>query len=234
MGYARGSLEAKSVSAGYEGRPVIEGASIRVCPGEIVGIIGHNGAGKSTLLKGLVGMIPLLGGEVWLDGARVTPKPQAMSRRGVVYLPQGGRLFRNLSVEDNLRLSGVDLGKDSQHKRVQELFGEVELWLGKKGRELSGGQAQIVAVVGALASGRRLVLFDEPSLGLAPGAVEQLFSFLQRQCEDGSVGLMIAEHRLGWVLQVASRVAVVRRGRVVYEVEDVGPEDEPEIQKAFF
>ena len=209
------------VFAGYGGKEVLFGISLEVFKGEIVALIGHNGAGKTTILKSAFGMIDISRGSVNLDERPVaSPNPRDMLRAGVVYLPQGKRVFDNLSVRENL-IIGNELSLnhdqlDDAIARVQHLFPIIEKRRRSKGKHLSGGEKQMVALGRAMMRSPRLLLLDEPSLGLTPPLVTEIFDKLREIATGLGVGILVVEQKIGEILRVADRVCVLRQGLVSF------------------
>ncbi|MCX7058793.1 MAG: ABC transporter ATP-binding protein [Proteobacteria bacterium] len=203
--------------AGYEpGTPIVFDASLRVAPGEIVALLGPNGAGKSTLIKAVAGLVPVSGGAASLDGLDLLCRPA--HRRvalGLAYVPQIENVFATLSVEDNLALA-ADLGpREGRRQRLLAalaLFPEIETRRGELAGRLSGGQRQMLAVARALLAGPRVLLLDEPSAGLSPKIVGELFARI-RAIANGGVGVVLVEQNVRAALAIADRVVVLVQGR---------------------
>jgi branched-chain amino acid transport system ATP-binding protein len=212
-------LEARSVVSGFTTRPVVE-ATLEVWPGETVALIGHNGAGKSTLLKALVGLLPVASGEVFFEGRRLADgAPNERRALGIVYVPQGNRIFTNLTVRDHLELACLDRGRPARREAVERavaLFPDLALVLGLVGGSLSGGQRQTVALAAAMASHPRLLLLDEPLLGLAPRAAMAALKTVGALNTVEDVSVIMVEHNVPAALTVARRVYVLRHGRVSF------------------
>ena len=173
-----GLLRVDTLVAGYGKKRVLNGVSLEVTPGEIVALIGHNGAGKSTLLKTLFGMLPVWAGSIELDGKRLGVfSPRELLRAGVAYVPQGNRVFSDLTVGENLEMGGVTLsdraGLREGMDRVFGLFPALKPHLRQPARTLSGGEKQMLALANVLILSPRLLFLDEPSLGLAPRLVNE-------------------------------------------------------------
>jgi branched-chain amino acid transport system ATP-binding protein len=214
-------LSAKSLTAGYGKKEVVKGVSLDLYAGEIVALIGHNGAGKSTLLKAIFGMIPLWEGEVRLDGrVQQPPAPRAFLRAGVAYVPQGNRVFTDLTVRENLEIGGVTLPSRRQLReaaeRVLALFPPLRDRLQQRAGTLSGGEKQMVALANAYMVNPRALLLDEPSLGLAPPLVTEALQRIQSLTHDARGAALIVEQKVREVLKIADRVIVMRNGGVSY------------------
>lgn len=210
------TLSAEQVSAGYARKRVVNDVSFDVAPGEITGIIGANGAGKTTLLRALAGRLPLLSGSVRLDG-------QVISRRhvrsnildGLVYVPQGGPTFPDLSVRENLHVAAFGARTSVTRDVLDEiatLFPVLEERQNQRAGALSGGERGMLALARALIARPRMLLLDEPSIGLAPAIVGVVADAISRIHRERGVGILLVEQNLGIVESLASRVHVMRNG----------------------
>lgn len=182
---------------GYGKKQVLNGVTLDVAPSEIVALIGHNGAGKSTILKAIFGMLPIWTGSVALDGTRLNaPKPRELLRAGVAYVPQGNRVFTDLTVRENLEIGGVTLSDSARliegMERVFTLFPELRPRLRQRAGTLSGGEKQMLALGNALLLSPRILLLDEPSLGLAPPRVTEALQHIQQISRDS--GTTVLDH----------------------------------------
>ena len=195
--------------------------SLNVGRGEIVALLGANGAGKSSVLNAVAGLVPAAAGDVSLAGASIARRaPEGIVRRGVALAPEGRRVFPRLSVEQNLRL-GAAIVKDASEReeareRVLDLFPILRERLGQSAGTLSGGQQQMLAIGRALMSRPRLLLLDEPSLGLAPIIVGQIFDLLARLRDDG-VTILLVEQNVRRSLEIADRAYILVNGRIESE-----------------
>jgi branched-chain amino acid transport system ATP-binding protein len=211
-------LELERVELAYGGVAAVRGISLNVGPGEIVGLIGPNGAGKSTTLHGVMGLVPLRGGDIRLGGRSLRGKsPERIARSGVALVPEGRRLFPELTVEENLRLglagrSGGN-GADTDLDEVAELFPIVRDFAGRAAGALSGGQQQQLAIARALVARPAVLLLDEPSLGLAPTVVDIVFQTLRTIRERG-FGVLLVEQRAQRTVALADRTHVLASGQV--------------------
>ncbi len=214
-------LKAESLVSGYGKKQVLNGVSVEVAAGEIVALIGHNGAGKSTLLKTVFGLLPLWQGQVVLDDKVISrPNPRDLLRSGVAYVPQGNRVFTDLTVRENFEMGGVTLTDRAQLdvgiSRVLSLFPDLKSRLGQRAGTLSGGEKQMLALGNALLLLPRLLLLDEPSLGLAPPLVTDALGHIRQISEVSGVAVLIVEQKVREVLKIAQRVYVLRNGRVSF------------------
>lgn len=214
-------LSAANLVAGYRKRQVLKGVSLNVMSGEIVALIGHNGAGKSTLLKAVFGVIPIWQGRVILDGQTVeSPSPRKLLRAGVAYVPQGNRVFNDLTVRENLEIGSMILPSkaliDEGIDRVFSLFPSLKSRLKQRAGTMSGGEKQMLALGNALILSPRLLLLDEPSLGLAPPLVSDALERIQEISRSLGVSALIVEQKVREVLKIAQRVYVLRNGSVSF------------------
>jgi branched-chain amino acid transport system ATP-binding protein len=216
-------LELKSVRAGYGKAEVLHDVDLCVRAGELVAVIGANGAGKSTLLKTVVGLVPLRSGTVSYRGERVTAaRPERLVRAGLALVPEGRMLFGPMTVRDNLELGAYGAGRERRAviqrglERVHALFPVLEERAAQPAETLSGGEQQMLAVGRALMSEPTLLLLDEPSLGLAPLVIAEIFSVLDELRAQG-VTILLVEQDARLALKHADRGSVMRTGRVVLE-----------------
>jgi branched-chain amino acid transport system ATP-binding protein len=214
-------LQVRQLSAGYGRIGVVSGVSFDVAAGEVVTLIGSNGAGKSTLLKAISGLIAPSAGTVVLDGKIVTgTAPERLVRAGLALVPEGRMLFGPMSVLENLRLgahterSSAVIGE--RLERVHALFPVLAERAEQPAATLSGGEQQMLAVGRALMSGPHVLLLDEPSLGLAPKVISEIFSVLDALRADG-LAVLLVEQDANLALKHADRGLVMRTGRVVLE-----------------
>jgi len=223
---ARRLLNVDALVTGYGKKQVVNGVTLDVAGGEIVALIGHNGAGKSTLLKAVFGLLPVWKGQVMLYGEILrSPTPRELLRAGVSYVPQGNRVFTDLTVRENLEMGGVTLpGKARLNEgieRVFTLFPALKTKLCQRAGTLSGGEKQMLALANALILSPRLLLLDEPSLGLAPPLVSEALGRIQAISRDSGMTVLIVEQKVREVFKIAQRVYVLRNGRVSFS----GPTD---------
>ena len=213
-------LEVDGLSTRYGAIAALRGADLRVGAGEVVALIGPNGAGKTTLLNTIGGVLRPAVGRVRVDGVDVTRStPEAMVRHGVALVPEHRRLFRDLTVEENLLLGGVVVKAADRRRRLEELIHQFPI-LGVKRHVqagfLSGGEGQQLAMARALMSDPRLLLMDEPALGLAPVLVDVLMRLIS-ELRAGGRTILIVEQNVAKVLEVADRAYEMRTGTIVEE-----------------
>ena len=224
MSERRALLELVDVDSGYGHVEVVRDVSIFVEPGELVAIIGSNGAGKSTLLKTIAGLLAPSDGSVIFGGQPVTGMaPERLVKRGMALVPEGRLLFGPMTVRENLELGAYSLprsGKrqvvEEQVRAVGELFPVLAERADQPAETLSGGEQQMLAIGRAMMSRPKLLLLDEPSLGLAPKVIAEIFEALD-SLRDGGVTLLLVEQDARLALQHASRGYVMQTGRVVLE-----------------
>ncbi|MDR7415389.1 MAG: ABC transporter ATP-binding protein [Armatimonadota bacterium] len=209
------TLRVEGLVCGYGGAPVLRGVSLEVGSGEVVGLLGRNGAGKTTLLRAIMGLVRPVQGRVRLDGVELTGlAPHEIPRLGIGYVPQGRRLFPELTVGENLRMGLRVRGSEGEALAwVLELFPVLrERWDQPAGR-LSGGEQQMVAIARALCLRPILLLLDEPLEGLMPGMVQRVLEVLTHLAQEG-VGVLLAEQRVGSALRVLHRGLLLEGGRI--------------------
>jgi branched-chain amino acid transport system ATP-binding protein len=214
-------LEFRSVNTHYGAVHILKDVDLAIYPGEMVCLLGGNASGKSTTLKTLLGMVTPTSGEVLLDGEVVNDKPTSYRViNGVTMVPENRRLFKRLTVKENLEL-GAYLRDDKEGieedlENIYELFPRVEERLSQKAGTLSGGEQQMVAIGRALMSRPRVLLMDEPSMGLAPALVQQNFELIQQIHEEG-MAIFMVEQNANMALSIADRGWVLQTGRVVLD-----------------
>ena len=211
--------------------------SFRVGQGEIVALLGANGAGKSSTLNALAGLVPVSAGRVVFDGAEIQRlPPERIVRRGLALTPEGRRVFPRLSVADNLRLGAVPqhdrVAAEEARRRVLELFPPLAQRLDQPAGTLSGGQQQMLAIGRSLMAGPDLLLLDEPSLGLAPILVDQIFELLERLREQ-HVTILLVEQNVHRALELADRAYVLVGGSVEREGPAAALRASAEIERAY-
>jgi branched-chain amino acid transport system ATP-binding protein len=219
------ALALEQLSVRYGAVEAVRGLSLEVRPGQIVGLIGPNGAGKSSTLHAIMGTAPITGGDVRLDGTSVVGRrPEDVARRGVAIVPEGRRIFGELTVEENLRLGLAARGARKNGDgiaRAYELFPVLREFRSRQAGTLSGGQQQQLAIGRALAADPAVLLLDEPSLGLAPKIVDVVFEALTRIREAG-LAVLLVEQRAQRTVALADESHVLANGELRLSL---GPED---------
>lgn len=214
-------LEVIGLTAGYGRATALDGVSLRVESGEIVALLGPNGAGKTTLVNSIAGILGPSGGSVVFDGSDLTTlDPHRIISRGVAVVPEGRRIFPRMTVAENLVIGSyapdARADRDASLARVHEIFPKLAERQDQEAGTLSGGEQQMLAIGRALMSKPRLLLLDEPSLGLAPIVVHGIFDVL-REINNGGVSILLVEQNAVEALDLASRGYVLEEGRIVEE-----------------
>ena len=205
-------LAIEGLAVDLAGRPALRDVVLAVAPGEAVGLIGPNGAGKSTLLKAVMGLVPARG-TIRFEGAELGQlAPERRAALGIGYAPEGRRVFRGLTVAENLDVAGA-AERARRTEAALNLFPALRPHLNRRAWQLSGGQQQMLAIARALVAGPKILLLDEPSLGLAPIVLEELTPALARIAAGGTA-LLIAEQNAARLRGVAGRVVEISRGRL--------------------
>ena len=216
-------LEIRDLRVNYGRIRALQGVSLDVAEGEIVALIGANGAGKSSTMNAISGVARTASGEIRLDGESLVGLPShRVIGRGVVQVPEGRLIFAGLTIEENLRLAAAaahDRRRETAEiERVLDLFPMLKERLKDRGSGLSGGQAQMLALARGLVASPRLLLLDEPSLGLAPLAAREVFDLIPR-LRDGGITILLVEQNVRRALAVADRGYVLEGGRIVLDGE---------------
>ena len=210
----------EQLDAGYGKKQVLFGVSLEVQHGEIVALIGPNGAGKSTVLKAVCGLIPAWKGEIHFRDERIDGSPPPRNvERGITFCPQGNRVFDGLGVRENLEIGGCRLPARELGQRIDAvlaLFPALKDRLKERAGNLSGGEQQMLAVGRALIPKPRLLLLDEPSLGLSPNVVRVVFDSIRKISEDSGTAILVVEQKVREVLSIAQRVYSLRLGQVAF------------------
>jgi branched-chain amino acid transport system ATP-binding protein len=231
-------LEVENLSVHYGAIRALKGISFRVAAAEVVALIGANGAGKSTALRTLSGLMRPSGGSIRLAGREIGGLPaHEVVRAGIAHVPEGRGIFTNLTVRENLELAGYVRRRDraalgKARERVFRLFPRLKERLNQPGATLSGGEQQMLAFGRALMTGGRLLLMDEPSMGLAPVLVENIFEIIREVKAEGAT-ILLVEQNAYQALGVADRAYVLETGQIALE----GPAEElrnsAEVKRAY-
>ena len=209
-------LEAEGLHTYYGKSHILHGISLTVRDGEIVTLLGRNGAGKSTTLRSLIGLTPARQGSVRIFGQTTTHlPPDRIAARGVGFVPEGRRIFGSLTVEENL-LVPIERPGPWNLARIYELFPRLRERRANKGRFLSGGEQEMLAIARALLLNPKLLMLDEPSQGLAPLLVRDLFAVIGRMRHEG-ISILLVEQNVRMAVEIADRAYVLDDGRIVYE-----------------
>lgn len=215
------TLEARNLVAGYGDKAVLDKVSFTLEDGEILAFFGHNGAGKSTTLKAVIGLIPVREGEILLDGRHIEKLPTAARLDlGIKLLPEGRGIFPDLTVRDSIDIVAqrncapgkTKIGKDD----VYDLLPNLVRLRNSIAGELSGGQQQILAFALALLGSPRCILLEEPSVGLQPDLVDELFIKIREICARLEISAILIEHKIASAMSIADHVMIINSGRLVF------------------
>lgn len=226
----------KNLSAGYGFVEVLRDVSIEIEAREIVAVLGSNGVGKTTLNNALSGLIAPKTGEIIFDGNLVSGKsPSEIVEMGLIHVPEGRKLFPNLTVKDNLELGSYCRGKSERQKNLDEvlaIFPKLAERIGQQAGTLSGGEQQMVAIGRGLMGNPKLLILDEPSLGLSPLLVEQMFELIKRINQQG-ITILLVEQNVMQSLNIASRAYVIEEGTIAISGEAKALRDNAELKKSY-
>ncbi len=212
-------LKVENVSVHYGGVKALDGVSLAIDEGEIVALMGPNGAGKSTVLKSIFGLAPIESGKILWHEKPIRPVSHEVVKMGIAFVPQGRRVFTHLTVEDNLEVGGFVIKDKSLVKQriaeVMDIFPVLKTKRKEKSGSLSGGQQQMLALARGLMVDPKVLLLDEPSLGLAPKIVKEVFEKIREINERRKTAIMVVEHNIKSLLSIAHRAYVLDKGKVV-------------------
>ncbi|HIP09409.1 MAG TPA: ABC transporter ATP-binding protein [Rhodospirillales bacterium] len=214
-------MQLKELSSGYGDVPIIKGLSLEVNSGSITALVGSNGAGKTTLMKTISGLLPVMDGEIFLDGEAISgTMPYRRVGLGLSLVPEGRLVFPEFSVEENLKIGAItpraQPDRTARTEEMFELFPRLKERRDQAGGTLSGGEQQMLAIARGLMSAPRMLLLDEPSLGLAPNIAKFLFEMVVRVKESG-VTIFIVEQDIRSTLEIADHGYVIENGQIVTE-----------------
>ncbi len=213
-------LDISDLRGGYGRVEVLRGVSLQVQPGEIVALLGSNGAGKSTLNNTVCGIVPAWGGSVRFDGADLSGAHyRRVVQAGLIQVPEGRRIFPNLTVLENLELGSFARGRQRRADNLEKvftIFPRLRERTAQKAGTMSGGEQQMVAIGRGLMASPRLLILDEPSLGLSPLLVDELFVLIKRLHADDGLAVLLVEQNVAQSLDIAQRVAVLENGSLVF------------------
>lgn len=230
-------LTIKNVAAGYGTMRVLQDLSLRIQAGSVTALLGSNGVGKTTLMRTIVGLIPVSAGEILWNGMPITQTPpHERVAKGIVLVPEGRQLFPDFSVEENLRLGAfTPHSRASTAQRMQEMF-ELFPRLAERrqqlARSMSGGEQQMLALARGLMSNPKVILLDEPSLGLSPVLTQHIFKLI-KQIRSTGVTIFVVEQNVQMTLDIADYAYVLEQGSVRLEGEGAVIAGNPEIRKAY-
>jgi branched-chain amino acid transport system ATP-binding protein len=213
-------LEVRELRGGYGAVEVLRGISMRIDAGEIVAVLGSNGAGKSTLNNTMSGLYPAFAGSIRFDERDIThARPPAIVDAGLIQVPEGRRVFPNLAVMENLELGSYRRGRANRARnleRVFAIFPRLKERVGQAAGTLSGGEQQMLAIGRGLMGEPKLLVLDEPSLGLSPLLVEEMFTLIKRLNADG-LSILLVEQNVGQSLEIADRAYVLENGAIAFQ-----------------
>jgi len=230
-------LEVRDLDVAYGAAPALWGTSLRLAAGELVCVLGPNGAGKTTLINAIAGLHPARGGRIVMEGRDLTTlPPHRFCSAGIAIVPEGRRLFTRMSVRENLEMGGYAPAARKERARTLErvcvLFPAVRDKLDAPAGALSGGQQQMVAIGRALMAQPRLLLLDEPSLGLSPIMVKAMFGAI-REVNANGTSVLLVEQNVAMALDIAARAYLLEEGRIVSEGTPRDVFDNPALRRAY-
>ncbi|MFC4169182.1 ABC transporter ATP-binding protein [Teichococcus aestuarii] len=229
-------LEIRGLRAGYGGVEVLRGLDMAVSAGEIVAVLGANGVGKTTLNKVLSGVVPVRAGEILFDGQRIDrAAPDAIVAAGLIHVPEGRKIFPNMSVRENLELGSYRRGKPRRARNLERVFAtfpRLRERMAQAAGTLSGGEQQMLAIGRGMMAEPRLLILDEPSLGLSPLLVEEMFALIRRLNADG-LPILLVEQNVVQSLEVAARAYILENGQFALSGTADAVRDNPELRRAY-
>jgi branched-chain amino acid transport system ATP-binding protein len=229
-------LEIRQLRAGYGSVEILRGIDLDVAAGEIVAVLGSNGVGKSTLNNNISALYKPFGGSIRFQGAEITGLPSSeVVRRGLIHVPEGRRIFPNLSVHENLELGSLVRGRERRARNIEkvvDIFPRLRERFGQLAGTLSGGEQQMLAIGRGLMSEPVLLIMDEPSLGLSPLLVEQMFELIQRINLDG-LPVLLMEQNAVQTLAIAHRAYIIENGLVAMQGRSEDLARDPELRKNY-
>lgn len=221
-------MNLEDVHVGYGAATTLNGISLEIAPGEVLGIAGRNGVGKTTLAKAIIGLLPTRKGAIQLDGARIESlKPTARAALGIGYVPQGRGIF-DLSVEDNLRVGrriGAHVAVETPEMNITDVHGMfpvLKRCAKRDARSLSGGEQQMLAIGRVLVGKPRLLILDEPSEGIQPSIVSEIGRIVSGLARKLNIGVLLIEQNVGLLTMCSDRICVIEKGNIIAEMKDVG------------
>ena len=231
-------LRIEHIHVGYGKAVALRDVSMRLERGEMVTLLGANGAGKSTLLKAISGIMPPISGRITFNGEDIQKLPShKIVQRGIVHVPEGRAVFPDLSVEENLRMGAFCRNDRAEVNRdmdfVFELFPRLRERTQQAAGTLSGGEAQMLAIARGLLAGPKMLMLDEPSLGLAPVVRDAIFEVIQQIYREKEITILLVEQNARWALQVARRGYVLENGRILLEDTGEALAENPHVQRAY-
>ncbi len=214
-------LDLVDISVHYGAVIGLDKVSLAVNQGELVAVMGPNGAGKSTVLKAIMGLAPVVGGTVYLRGEPLDVATHEIVKQGISFVPQGRRVFTHLTIEENLRLGCLHVGdRDEQERRLESTLDLFPILRDKRrdyASAMSGGQQQMLAIGRGLMAGPDVLLLDEPTLGLAPIIVTEVFEKISEISQVLRTTILVVEHNIQSILDIASRAYILNNGRLAHD-----------------
>ncbi|EHM10238.1 ABC-type branched-chain amino acid transport system, ATPase component [Thermanaerovibrio velox DSM 12556] len=230
-------LSVRGLVVNYGAIKALQGVDLDVYAGEIVAVIGANGAGKSTLMNAIMGSVPRQGGKVFLDGQELPSRSYQVVSRGVAISPEGRKVFAPLTVKENLLMGAFPQKSDSQiqadMRKIFDLFPRLEERMNQYAGTLSGGEQQMLAIGRALMARPRVLLLDEPSLGLAPIIIKEIFKELKRINEEMGLTILIVEQNARQALMLSHRAYVLQTGHMIMEGASKDLLNDPHVEEAY-
>jgi branched-chain amino acid transport system ATP-binding protein len=231
-------LEIKDLHSHYGFSHILQGVNLTLRPGECVGLFGRNGVGKTTTMRAIAGWIKQISGSVVYNGQAISGlQPNAICRLGIGFVPEDRRIFPGLTVEENLRLGLMQTaGRTSSEKaaaleRAYDLFPRLRQRRGQMGTTLSGGEQQMLAIARVLVGDQKLLLIDEPTEGLAPQIVDEIFAIMRRLKAEGHA-ILLVEQNVKRALDITDRICAMERGRIILEGDGRSQADRDALMRA--
>ncbi len=229
-------LEVRGLVTGYGGVPILRGLSLDVAEGEVIAVLGANGVGKTTLNRAISGLNPVMAGTITFAGEPIAnlPPPEIVAR-GLIHVPEGRKIFPNMSVRENLELGSYRRGKGNRTRNLERIFAIFPRLLERTDQfagTLSGGEQQMLAIGRGLMAEPKLLILDEPSLGLSPLLVEELFALIARIAAQG-LAVMLVEQNVVQSLELASRAYVLEHGAIAMQGLAADLKRDPELEKTY-
>jgi branched-chain amino acid transport system ATP-binding protein len=229
-------LEVKDLVTGYGGVPILRGVSLSVEPGEVVAVLGANGVGKTTLNRAISGLNAVMSGSIAFDGSTISGMtPPQIVERGLVHVPEGRKIFPNMNVRENLELGSYRRGKPDRARNLEKMFDifpRLRERTDQLAGTLSGGEQQMLAIGRGLMAEPKLLILDEPSLGLSPLLVEELFTLIARIAGEG-LAVMLVEQNVVQSLDLATRAYVLENGAVAMQGLAADLKRDPALEKTY-
>jgi branched-chain amino acid transport system ATP-binding protein len=231
-------LRVENLDVGYGGLPILKGVTLRVAAGELVAVVGPNGAGKSTLFNAISGLVPATGGRITFDGRDLLAvAPSRRAHLGIAHVPEGRQVFPSLTVRENLETGAyTDAGRAAWQQNLERIYTWFPV-LAQRARQpagtLSGGEQQMLAISRGLASAPRLLMLDEPSMGLAPAVADEIFERIVAIHRDSALSVLLVEQRVAEALHFADRGYVLENGAVILEGDHATLQNDDRIRQAY-